>query len=62
MEVLVNRAKMAMPEIEKSIADLIKKDLGAKKVSVLCKIRHWEGHTCPEFSAVADGVKIKIRA
>ena len=56
----IDRNSMAMPEIENAIADLIKKDLGAKKVEVVCKTRNWQGHTCPEFTAKADGLKILV--
>jgi len=55
-----NELQNGMCDIEKMIADVIKDDLGAKKVSVDCKTRNWQGHTCPNFSAVADGVKLWV--
>lgn len=56
----INRNIHSMPEIEKMIRDLIAKDLGAKKVSVQCVTRNWQGHRCPEFKAKADGVKLLV--
>lgn len=55
-----NELKNGMCDIEDMIEDLIKADLGVKKVSVTCLTRYWEGHTCPEFKAIADGVELLV--
>ena len=47
-------------DIEDMVCAAIKTDLGAKKGSVTCTTRHWQGHTCPEFKGIFDGVKIAI--
>lgn len=61
MELRINRNQVGgMPGIEALIAEGIKAELGVEKVSVFCKTHNWQGHTCPEFSAIADGVKLLV--
>lgn len=55
-----NELQNGMCDIEKIIAQIIKEDLGVKKVSVTCLNRHWQGHICPSFDATADGVALKV--
>ena len=62
MKIQVNRNELQndMCDIEDMVCAAIKTDLGAKKGSVTCTTRHWQGHTCPEFKGIFDGVKIAI--
>lgn len=58
----INRGtlKYGMCDIEKMIAEALRKDLGAKKADVTCLTRKWEGHICPEFRAKIDGVNFRV--
>ena len=55
-----NELQNGMCDIENMIAQAIKTDLGAKRVTVDCKTRYWQGHTCPYFTAKADGLKLRV--
>lgn len=56
----INRHELAngVHDIEDMVANAIKADLGAKKVTAYCQSRHWQGCICPEFRIKADGVKM----
>jgi|WetSurSiteA1Bulk_404760.scaffolds.fasta_scaffold275941_1 hypothetical protein len=58
----INRLELknGMCDIENMIAEVIKADLGAKKVTVTCLTKNWQGHTCPEFTAKVDGLKLRV--
>lgn len=62
MTIQVNRneLKNGMCDIENMICTAIRNELGAKKGSVTCTTKHWQGHTCPEFRGIFDGVKVAI--
>ena len=61
MKIQVNRDEHTLWDIEKMIEDLIKVDLGAKRVNVRCITKNWQGHTCPGFKGNADGLKLEIQ-
>lgn len=60
MKITVNRREMSMPEIEEAIEKALIQELGAKKATVTCKTKNWQGHHCPEFVAVVDNVKFLL--